>query len=221
MGREVDLNGSVRNIHDRPDARHASHPLDTIVAKESLISDRILEIRVDDKHPFIKLIMARNSRGIYAARLRLTEEDANENEAHEAVLAALANRRGRTSPETSLSGHMEHVVDGFSDGAIVRRLHIDVLHDARYGSTVPGGKTVSGVQMPCSEGPPRFALPKKNPGYPTVLNIAVSPTSVGEFALLYSSQVVSLWTAGEARVCNFSEGATWLDAYSFGWFAGI
>lgn len=200
MGREVHVNGSVRNIFDRPDARHASHPLDTIIPKESLISERILEIRVDDKHPFIKLIMARNSRGIYVARLRLTEEDVDEKETHEAIQSALGDLGSRGSSEALLSGHIDQVLDKFADGTVVRRLHIDVLHDVRYGSVVPGEKTASGMRMPCSEGPPRFALPKKNPGYPTVVNIAVSPTSVGEFALLYSSQVVSLWTAGEARV---------------------
>ncbi|CDJ41915.1 hypothetical protein, conserved [Eimeria tenella] len=195
MGDEADKIGSARNIYARGDARHAPDLVDTIKPKESVVSERVLEVRTDDKHPFIKLVYARNSRGLYVARLRYDEDDFDPAEATEALKAATRRQQGiqGSQSETDIRGWLQ-------DGGLRRQLKVEVLHDAPYGYRVPRQEGGRARHKDREAGVLRFGVPKQIPAHPTVINIAVSPADVGEAALLYSSQYVSLWRAEEARM---------------------
>ncbi|KAL8435473.1 hypothetical protein ACSSS7_002480 [Eimeria intestinalis] len=193
MGAEADSTGTIRNIFERGDAKHAPHPLDTIKPKESVVSERLLEVKTDDKHPFLKFIFARNSRGFCVARLSHSEEALSADEAREALQQTA---RGRAAAEV-----WEGVAaEGFSCGGLSRQLEVHVLHDAPYGYRVPRQEGGLSRYKDKEAGSLRFKVPKRLPAHPTVINVAVSPFAVGEAALLYSSQLVSLWKAEEARM---------------------
>ncbi|KAL8426364.1 hypothetical protein Efla_002982 [Eimeria flavescens] len=193
MGAEVDSKGAVRNIFEREDAKHAPHPSDTVKAKESVVSERLLEIKTDDKHPFLKLLFARNARGFYVARLKHSEDALSPEEAAAAVREA-ARRRAACEAGLGLAA------EAFTEGGLRRRLEVQVLHDASYGYRVPRQEGGLARHKNREAGTLRFKVPKQLPAHPTVINIAVSPFDVGEAALLYSSQLVSLWKAEEARM---------------------
>ncbi|KAL8269665.1 hypothetical protein Esti_006420 [Eimeria stiedai] len=193
MVAEVDSTGTVRNIFERGEAKHAPHPLDTIKAKESVVSERLLEIKTDDKHPYLKLIFARNSRGFYVARLNHTEEALSADEAVEALQQAAHGRAAADAWKGAIA-------KGFCCGGLSRQLEVQVLHDAPYGYRVPRQEGGLSRYKDKEAGTLHFKVPKRLPAHPTVINVAVSPFTVGEAALLYSSQLVSLWKAEEARM---------------------
>ncbi|XP_026191271.1 uncharacterized protein LOC34619715 [Cyclospora cayetanensis] len=199
MGKEADCNGGMRNIYSRGEARHAPDLLDTLKPKESNASERLLEVQTDDKHPFIKLIYARNSRGFYVARLQHNEEGVTPEEAQDFMreIGRRHQRRGDSpEPFTSAAAY-----EAFRhDGGLKRQLEIQVLHDAPYGYRVPLQEGGLARYKDRESGSLRFNVPKQLPAHPSVINIAVSPAEVGEAALLYSSQFVSLWKAEEARM---------------------
>lgn len=184
--------GVMRNIFERGEARHAPDPIDTIKPKESVVSERLLEVRTDDKHPFVKLLYARNSRGFFVARLRHDEEALDANEAEAGIRNAAGRRSFIETPSAAL--------EAFADGGLRRQLEVQVLHDAPYGYRVPRQEGGLARHKDREAGTLRLNVPKQLPAHPTVINVAVSPTDVGEAALLYSSQFVSLWKAEEARV---------------------
>ncbi|KAL8441615.1 hypothetical protein Emag_007016 [Eimeria magna] len=193
MGAEVDSTGTVRNIFERGEAKHAPHPLDTIKPKESVVSERLLEIKTDDKHPFIKLIFARNSRGFYVARLNHSEEALGPDEAVEALQQVAHGKAAADAWEGAAA-------EGFSCGGLSRQLEVQVLHDAPYGYRVPRQEGGLSRYKDKEAGSLHFKVPKRLPAHSAVVNVAVSPFAVGEAALLYSSQLVSLWKAEEARM---------------------
>ncbi|KAL8454437.1 hypothetical protein Emed_000158 [Eimeria media] len=193
MGAEVDSTGTVRNIFERGEARHAPHPLDTIKPKESVVSERLLEIKTDDKHPFVKLIYARNSRGFYVARLNHNEEALCADEAVEALQQAARGWSAAHAWEAAAA-------EGFGCGGVSRQLEVQVLHDAPYGYRVPRQEGGLSRYKDKEAGSLHFKVPKRLPAHPAVINVAVSPFAVGEAALLYNSQLVSLWKAEEARM---------------------
>ncbi|CDJ47886.1 hypothetical protein, conserved [Eimeria brunetti] len=203
MGAEADSSGCMRNIFARGEARHAPDPLDTLRPKESVASEKILEVKTDDKHPFSKFIFARNTKGIYVAKLKYEEDDLLPEEAAASLNAGEQRQRTGRRLGPPGGGPSEEGYWGFEDGGVRRQLKVQVLHDCPYGRRLPkaeGGPRRGPQSAKGEVGSLVFGVPKPNPPQNAVINIAVSCDDVGEAAFLYNCNLVGIWRAEEARM---------------------